>query len=407
MDGTTPGKTTEPDLRLDLLGCIRAPRWVVRMLRARPWKLGLLAFSVYYLAPLVVAASSGTLVSPQTVAQQFEPVDLAWLGGWLSHSESLGSLASSDPPPLYYAGDLIHLAMAVTTLLLGTLLIMTALQRFETVFAYLVNSGQLGAGLDRIEGEVRRARQRSRCLAVYGLLLLAAALLTAFMVARTQNPNYQWWWGHQSHGPAGFLFAMAAGAMVAGGGGSIYLLAVALQTVSRLLRYPVTLRPLHPDGCNGFAPFGDFLIFLFFLSITIATSISITFWGGYLGVEVFLGTWIVGASILLAIPLILITPLVRCTLQIARARQARLVRVEAVLNKALLEIEDWISDGGDPGALREKLEHLIHARTTITDLYGSYNFPFKPRIAGALSLSYLLQVAFLIREAISKFWGGP
>src|SRR5687767_7999783 len=86
----------------------------------------------------------------------------------------------------------------------------------------------------------------------------------------------------------------------------------------------------------------------------------------------FLGTWIVGAGVLVAIPLILIAPLVRCTLQIARAKHVRLARIESVFNNALLEIELQLSDGAYASTLHDQLDQLPQARTLMTSLYGSY-----------------------------------
>jgi hypothetical protein len=115
--------------------------------------------------------------------------------------------------------------------------------------------------------------------------------MSAFMLFRAQSSAYVWWWGHLSQGVGGVFLAVAVGAVVVGGTGAVYLLAVGLHAMSELLKYPVTLRPFHPDGCNGFAPFGDLLILLFFLSVTIAASICIALFGGYLDVASFVGTW--------------------------------------------------------------------------------------------------------------------
>jgi hypothetical protein len=170
-----------------------------------------------------------------------------------------------------------------------------------------------------------------------------------------------------------------------------------------LFKHPITLRPFHPDGCNGFAVFGDFLILLFFLSLAVAASISITFMGGYLGVEEFIGTWVIGAGVLAMVPLILIAPLVACTIQIGRAKQIRLFRVEALLNKALRKIEEGISEDSDPRELKAEIDQLLQAKKAIVAVYGPYNFPFKPRVVGTLSVTYLLQVALLVREAVQRF----
>jgi hypothetical protein len=391
--------------RLDLLAETPIPRWAVRLMRGRPWKVGALAFFVYYGVPLLAAALAGVLVDPDAVPEQFGPVGIITAGEWLARSPSLRSVASADRQPLYYAGDTIHLGMATVTMLLGASLTVAALRRFKVVFDQLVTSRQLTASLGTITAAATRARRRCRSVTAYVLFVIGGALMTAFMLSRTFDPNYQWWWGHQAHGPAGLLFSLASGLMVSGGASAVYLLYVGARTLSELFKYRVVVRPFHPDGCNGFAGLGNFIILLFFLSVAIAGSVSITFLGGYLNVEAFVGAWIVGAGVIAAIPVILILPLVRCTLQIGRAKHARMSRMEAVLNQALVDIEDDVHGDIHAGELDRRLDRLMQAKTTMAGLYGPNNFPFKPHIVGVLSLSYILQVVVLIREAASRFTG--
>lgn len=373
------------------------------LVRGNPWKLAMFAFAGYYLAPLLVTASCGALLSPARAQQQMYLLGYPSVGLWMSSSKTMLAVAKAGGSPFYYASDIRHLFMAIVTVLIGTALTIASLQRYSKVFQELVRSGQLGMTHPQIEAVVERANQRRGSIAPYLLFAIASLLMTTFMVDKAFDGAHVDWWGHSDHGPAGVILGLAAGAMVFCGASAVYLLAVGLQVISEMFKYPVTLRPFHPDGCNGFAVFGDFLIVLFLLSVALAMSISITIFGGYLGVEDFVGTWVIGTGILATIPLILITPLVRCTIQIGRAKHDRLARVEAILNKALQDIENDISDTYDPETLTGRVEHLLKAKKAMSHVYGPYNFPFKPRLVGALSVTYAIQVVLIMREAVEKF----
>jgi len=394
----------EPDRntlgQFDLADSWWCSRLLLRRLRLDAWQVGAMALAGYYVLPMLLAACEGVLVSPSMAGGQFELMGLGSVGRWLSRHP----LATAETR--YYGGDLIHLAMALVTPAVGGTLMVVALDRFGDVFDYLARGGQLQVPDEVVAGEVAKGIRDCRRPAIHGVVILVSIVLGVFFLRRVGDPSYAWWWGHQQFGPAGVAFALVAAAMVWGGATAVYLLAVALRTVARLFSHPVTLRPFHSDGCNGFGRFGDYLMILFFLSVTIAASIWITFWGGYLGIERFVVTWIVGAGVLLAIPLILITPLVRCTVQIGRARQARLHRIEAVLDRALLGIERRVAEDEDGVAIRDEMRRLSETRKAVSEVYGSNNFPFKPRIAGTLSVGYLVQVALIAKEAVKKLTDG-
>jgi hypothetical protein len=293
--------------------------------------------------------------------------------------------------------------MAINTTLVGAWIMATALQRFRGVCNRLLRGGQLRAGQEAVARAIRRAHQRRANRAPYMLFFGTAAVLTWLIFLKTNDPAYTGWWGHRTHGSAGGWFAIVAGLMVFLGASATYVLTVGLRLISDLFRHPVVLRPLHADRCNGFGVFGDFLILLFFLSVTVAAAVLITFVGGYVGIESFAATWLVGASVMLMIPLILIEPLVRCTSQIRRAKEKRLRRIDNVLDIWLRSLESNVTKQSNPEELKARLEYLLQTRRTVTAVYGAYNFPFKPRIVGALSLTYVLQVAVLAREAFGRF----
>ena len=51
---------------------------------------------------------------------------------------------------------------------------------------------------------------------------------------------------------------------------SLYLLAVEQHSISKLISQGIKLRPFHPDGSNGFARLGNFLLLLLALCILCA-----------------------------------------------------------------------------------------------------------------------------------------
>lgn len=398
-DGSSLALPSRQIVTLDLLDSWIDSTPFAPLPRANPWLLGLTAFSVYYLLPLAVSGLSGTLLHPANPGHHLNAFGNQGLALWLSRSTTLGAQSSA----IYYLSDAIHLLMALVTACLGTALVMTALQRFPVVLDYLIASAQLQVTDAEVIEAVNRARSQRDHLVTQLVIGGSSLILTTFIGLRLFDEPFRHWWGHAEHGLAGGVFAFAVGSMVWIGATAIHRLAIGLQLIAALFRRPVVLRPFHPDGCNGFAVFGDFLILLFFLSVVVAGSVSITFFGGYLGVEEFVGTWIVGAAILTMIPLVLIVPLIRCTIQISRAKHARLAKVEALLHRGLVQIEEGLSETSDPRELKASLEQLLHTRDTMAAVYGSNNFPFKPKIVGFVSATYVMQVVLLAREALEKF----
>lgn len=177
-----------------------------------------------------------------------------------------------------------------------------------------------------------------------------------------------------------------------------------LRPLSRLLVHPVKLEPFHPDGCNGFSSFGEYLISLFYLSVMIAATVWLALWKGYLGVENLAITWMAGAAGVSVIPLILIAPLIRCTRRIAAARLERVRPVQSVLERELAAIENETVRPEDVAGFGERVRRLRETQSAASSLYPSNVFPFKPRVAGTLSATYVLQLALFVREAYSTLF---
>lgn len=365
--------------------------FLVARVGLEPWQCGALCFAVYYGLPLVAAASWGVLISPATARAQFEPIGLPLLGTWLSASPGV---------TMYYATDAVHLVMSVMVLC-GSGLLFYTLRNLPRVVVDLLDTGKLIVTDEAAAQEFGAAAHRYRAKLWRGALFVVSLSLAVVIERKTHDPTLATWWGHASHGLAGHVLAAAIGFMVFVGGSWLFLLACGLGALSALLKHPVQLKPLHPDGCNGFAKFGDYLISLFLLSIMIAATAWLCLWKGYLGVEHLAITWIAGASGILVIPIILITPLVRCTRGIAAARLERMCDVTAVFDLELKRIEaDSVT--ADPQSLGERVRRLRDTQAAAIALYPSNVFPFKPKVAGTLSATYVLQVVLFLREAYDK-----
>jgi hypothetical protein len=360
--------------------------------RLRWWHIALIAFGVYYCIPLFAAASCGALIAPSVARIQFGALGLPSLGRFVSRDSGV---------KLFYLADYVHFAMSAMVLV-GSAILLYALTEFDQIVSEL--RSHLSAGDDSIAQEFAAARVFYRGY-VWRLGLLLISLLLAFAIERrTHAPSLSLWWGHASHGPAGHLMAFAVWAMVFWGGSWLLLLATGIASLSRLLKKPLRLQPFHPDGCNGFAKLGNYLMTLLLLSIVIAATAWLCLHRGYLGVEKLAITWLAGASGIIAIPIILITPLVRCTIGISKARLQRLDAVRRPLEEELEKIEHEAATEHHSTKLAERVQSLRETRAAAASLYPSNIFPFKGKVAGTLSATYVLQVALFLKEAYTKLF---
>lgn len=372
----------------------RVLSFLTQRLGLRAWHIAGLSFACYYVVPLVASAGAGVLVSPATAAAQFTPLGLAGLGRFLSRGDDI---------TLYYLNDSVHLLMSLTVLV-GSGLLVHALEALEPTISDLVTKRRLSADEAAVAREFAVARRQYGGLLWRGGLFAVALALAVVIERKTHDPALVLWWGHASHGLAGHLFAVNICAMVFFGGSWLLLLSCGLQAVSRLLVHPVRLEPFHPDGCNGFSMFGDYLISLFYLSAMIAATAWLALWKGYLGVENLAITWLAGAAGVSVIPVILIAPLIRCTRRIAAARLERLHVMQMVLERELAGIEGDALPTADAADFGERVRKLRDSQAAAALLYPSNVFPFKPRVAGTLSATYILQLALFVREAYAKLF---
>jgi hypothetical protein len=366
-----------PQGRFDLGSVATFQTGVVQRLHLDWWHLALVAFAIYYVLPGAAAVVGG---------RAFPPLGEPWFG------------AKAHAYTDYYATDLVYLVAALSASLFGAGLIILALTRFGAVVRKLIELGLITAPETALEAELASIKRWYGNRGVHVLLFVLSSSATYVILGLTTDPSMKGWWGHVSHGQSGRLAAFAAWLMMDVGGLAILRLALGLRALSRLFAHPVRLRPLHADGCNGFAVFGDYLVLLFFCAVAIAVTVWTPLYSRYLGVERHASIWLIGGFAMSAIPIILIWPLAACTLRISRARAERLASLEQVLHDALGKLESNLQLY-DPKSLGDALSNIANARNALSEIFPANIFPFKPRIAGLLSASYGLQLVVFVQKA--------
>ena len=369
--------------RLILIGAINRRFGVPHAL----W--GVIIFAVYYFIPLVLCGAEGVLFGPKAVQQ-----DLPWGIKWLAKH------AASQSIGLPYLRDFTHLLMALV-IAVGGAIALTALDQFAGVYESITKPGLLEADPKRISTEVHRLERLLDDRWVLVLFALVGALCGAALYFDGKLDAQ--WWGNPAYGPAGLVLAITIALAIFYGLHALYLLAVGQHSLSRLISKGIHLRPFHPDGSNGFAALGNFLLLLTVLCILCALSAWITLWHGYLGVEDFPGIWLGAIAVVTFIPWIVIQPLMHVTREIRRAQMAHLASVEQLLNAVLQKTEAQLGNPDFSVSNIQELKSLRDLHGVASDIYETSVFPFNRKVAGVLSIGYVLQVMTLVKEVSAKF----
>jgi hypothetical protein len=346
-------------------------------------------FAVYYFVPLVLCGMEGVLFGARAT-QQSLPWGIKWLARHAA-SQSIG---------LPYFRDFTHLLMAAV-IAVGGAIALTALDQFAGVYETITQPGLLNADARQVSTEVHRLERLldNRWVAV--LFALVAALCGAALYFDGKLDKQ--WWGNPAYGPAGLVLAITIALAIFYGMHALYLLAVGQHSISKLISKGIHLRPFHPDGSNGFAALGNFLLLLTVLCILCALSAWITLWHGYLGVEDFPGIWLGAIGVVTFIPWIVIQPLMHVTREIRRAQMAHLSSVERLLNTVLEKTEAQLGNPDFSINNIAELKTLRDLHGVASDIYETNVFPFNRKVAGVLSIGYVLQVITLVKEVAGKF----
>ena len=351
---------------------------------------GVVIFVVYYLVPLVLCAFEGVLISANALQQKLPP-QIIWLAVHVGNRPSV---------TLPYLRDSTHLMMAVVISIGGAVAI-TALDSFDGVYSSVANPELLKVDHEEVSAECRRAERHLSSIWVIVLFAIIAALCgVALYLDGKVNIG---WWGNPVYGEAGLALAVTIPLAMFYGMHSLYLLAVGQHSISKLISKGIKLRPFHPDGSNGFASLGNFLLLLLALCILCALAAWITLWHGYLGIEDFPGIWLGAIGVVVFIPWIVIQPLIHVTREIRRAQMTHLAPVERLLNTVLNKTESQLGESDFRIANIEDLKTLRDLHTVASDVYETSCFPSIAKVAGVLSIGYILQVITLVKEVAGKF----
>lgn len=155
-------------------------------------------------------------------------------------------------------------------------------------------------------------------------------------------------------------------------------------------------------AATGFGRLGNLLLVLLLLCAFCVTAAYLTIWHGYLGIQDFPGFWLAALAIVIFLPLIVIYPLVHISMEVRRAQLARLSPVEHLLNQKLKAIEDHLPETGENNITYDDLKTLQDLNTLAKGIYETSVFPFNRKVAGVLSIGYIMQAAGLVVEIVGK-----
>lgn len=370
-------------------------RTALHRLRVRPWLLGLLAFSGYWLLPAAFAWLSGTLLTREALATIVSGLPsfvqrLGWHQALLDGQEIQAGLA--------YLNDRSHFVFAAL-LLPGGAIAATILARVHTTAAALRDDGILRDDHARIlETYGRYRRFANHPLFRVAALGFAAVTALVFLGFRSGDV-YATWWGHRQYGPGGLVFAGIEAVMVYFGTQTMVLTAFASAMFSQLLAGPIAFRPYHPDGANGLAPLGRMIMLLWMLALALGAEICVALFLGYLGIEKMPLTWMLALAGLMAIPALAIVPLYASLRAIHRARVARLGRLEPLLNSMLESAETRVAEG--------RFDEAAQTLATLGDVQGVHEsfaslnvWPFNPRALAGVVAAYAVQLVLTLKEVL-------
>jgi len=364
-------------------------------LGVRPWLLGLLAFSGYWLLPAAFASFSGTLLTREALA--------AIVSGLPSFVQRLGwhqALLDGQriQTGLAYLNDRSHFVFAAL-LLPGGMIAAAILTRIHVTVAALRDDGILRDDYTLI----RETYERYRRIANHPLFRIAAFVLASItalvFLGFRSGEAYVAWWGHRQYGPGGLVFAAIEAVMVYFGTQTMVLTALASAMFAKLLTGPIAFRPFHPDGANGLAPLGRMIMLLWMLALTLGGEICVALFLGYLGIEKMPLTWLLALAGLAAIPALAIAPLYASLRAIHRARVARLGRLEPLLNSMLESAESRVAEG--------RYAEAAETLATLGDVQGVHEsfaslnvWPFNPRALAGVVAAYAIQLVLTLKEVL-------
>jgi hypothetical protein len=325
------------------------------------WAVWLTAFAGYWGLPFLISLADGTTLSIGGLNH------MASGQGIEKRTADIISLLLQRLPPganMPYLSDRTHLFFALI-LATGAAIATEIVRRLTFIFKILTTDGlpveENPEYLHSVYETYRRLANHWAGKVLAGVLAISVLW---FFFALVDDPKYEYWWGSKSHGHAGFAFSIIAGLMVYYGVEGFILVSFGALAVSRIFQRGLTLKPFHPDGCNGLNPVGTLIFLLWAFSVAGSGAIFITLFFGYLGVEntdsvrtlALLGT--------LALPFIAIVPFFAAVRAVQNAQQEILRAIGSALNDTFRSnITQWISQNN---------EELLARGSKLQDTYKTF-----------------------------------
>ena len=365
---------------------------------------GFAVFILYWFAPLVLALFFGSIITCETRQKLINllstrPTDLIDVPNLLGQLRCMASAAEAQP--LGYLTDKTHFLFAII-ISIGAGFATHVVRRFNATIIELRDGDIPHANDEELSTIYRYYRGLTAYLRFRAIsLLLALATLWIFLYI-IRSDRYTYWWGSNQFGYTGYFFSVIVALMVYWGSRFIVLIGLGSIMISRLMRFPLILRPYHPDGCNGLTPMGRQIVFLWLFALSLAFAIYVTLSIGYLGIEKTAVVWIIALLCSLAIPALAILPLLSALSSIGRARKARLANFEILLHD-LLDRAEQSALCCDHDAAERYVKKLKNVQEAQAIILSANVWPFNPKALVGILIVNMVQITLTAHELFGVF----
>jgi len=308
-------------------------------------------------------------------------------------------LALHDPGSLPYLHDKTHLMFSILLCVASTPAVHT-IKRFNLIVIELLEDGIPMCESDEVVGLYNNLRSKALQLRYIMFAALLGILASILFLSMYISPNYVFWWGNRQNGIAGLFFGIIIGVMVFLSVWVAILLAFGSLMLAELARLPLSLRPFHKDGCNGLAPIGIQIFWLWAVTSVVAFAIYIVLRWGYFGIERNPVVWLLAALFsLVVMPAIAVPPLYAARQNIKKEQAILLHKFGSNLNRHL-HAATLALKGEDFNEATKAFSQYQHIKDIFDTINSTNVWPFHPRFATIAVISYLTQVALFVRQII-------
>ena len=368
-------------------------RTFLESLRISTWAIGAFGFFSYWLLPLVISASQGTLVSQHTL---FKWRMSCAPGGILGQGLEWLATRQKISDGLGYLDDHTHLLFA----LIGVVGAMSSIAVLRDLHSSV--QGFLEDGLpNEDENRVRRIYHSfSRvsnhpCFSLASIILAIIALYS--FLGFSKDSTIVAWWGSSRFGYLGGFFSFVVSIMVFYGTQLMILSGFASAMLFWQFNTKLCLRPFHPDGANGLGKLGHIVMLFWFFAISLGAEVYLTFRFGYLGIEKQPLSFVLALLGLFVIPFIALAPLLSSTLALQEARRKSAGTFEPIMNILLRQAEDQIHHGEIDSA-KDSVRNLRDIHSVQEKIATANVWPFSPRALTIMFIIYFLQLYLTLRK---------